>query len=164
MSDHFGTSCIKIKSKEIRAEKVQIWHSFIWNGLVLVCDDLRDMVPLAQLKKNLENTHGGLLLLVLKATLLHGCFSRVFFRLYKWYQFPRSSSFLFSSFKTYVGVAEVIEMEDGFQLAIHGDETFQEIFKNSFFIEHLQWLLLNMAPDFADLWFHVWDHWNSYIM
>lgn len=25
-------------------------------------------------------------------------------------------------------------MKDGFQLAIHGDETFQEIFKNSFFI------------------------------
>ena len=106
VSDHFGTSCIKIKAKEISAAKVQIWHSFIWNGLVLVCDDLRDMVPLAQLKKNLENTHGGLLLLVLKATLLHGCFSRVFFRLYKWYQFPRSSSFLFSSFKACVGVAE----------------------------------------------------------
>ena len=39
------------------------------------CDALRDLLPFVQLKKH-ENTHGGVLLLALKVTLLHGCFSR----------------------------------------------------------------------------------------
>ena len=38
------------------------------------CDVLRDLVPFVQIK-NVKNTHGGVLLL-LKVTLLHGCFSR----------------------------------------------------------------------------------------
>ena len=37
-------------------------------------DALRDLVPFVQFK-NMKNTHGGVLILVLKLTLLHGCFS-----------------------------------------------------------------------------------------
>ena len=39
-----------------------------------MCDVLHDLVPFAQVKKR-ENTHTGVLLLVLKVTVLHGCFS-----------------------------------------------------------------------------------------
>ena len=39
-----------------------------------ICDVLRDLVPFEQFKK-CENTHAGALILV-KLTLLHGCFSR----------------------------------------------------------------------------------------
>ena len=38
------------------------------------CDALRDLVPFAQFK-NVKNTHGGVLLTLLKVTLLHECFS-----------------------------------------------------------------------------------------
>ena len=40
-----------------------------------ICDALRDFVPFVYSLKNVENTHGGVLILVLKVTLLHGCFS-----------------------------------------------------------------------------------------
>ena len=40
-----------------------------------ICEALRDLVPSVQFRKR-ENTHGGVLLLVLKVTLLLGCFSR----------------------------------------------------------------------------------------
>ena len=54
------------------------------------CYALRDLVPFAQFKK-VENTHWGVLLLVLKVALLHGCFS-CFLKLYKWYQIVQSVS------------------------------------------------------------------------
>ena len=38
-------------------------------------DALKDLVAFVQLK-NMKNTHGEVLLLVLKVTLLHRCFSR----------------------------------------------------------------------------------------
>ena len=38
-----------------------------------ICDELRDLVAFVQFK-NVKNTHGGVLLLVLKAALLHGWF------------------------------------------------------------------------------------------
>ena len=44
----------------------------------IACDALRDLVPIVQSKK-VKNTHGGVLLLVLKVTFLHwfffSCFS-----------------------------------------------------------------------------------------
>ena len=40
-----------------------------------ICDELRDLVTFVQFK-NVKNTHGGVLLLVLKAALLHGWFLR----------------------------------------------------------------------------------------
>ena len=40
-----------------------------------ICDELRDLVAFVQFK-NVKNTHGGVLLLVLKAALLHGWFLR----------------------------------------------------------------------------------------
>ena len=39
------------------------------------CDVLGDLVPFVQFKKR-ENSHGGVLTLVLKLLLFHGCFSR----------------------------------------------------------------------------------------
>ena len=39
--------------------------------------------------KTIKNTHGGVLLLI-KVTLLHGCFSR-FFNLYEWYQIVQNN-------------------------------------------------------------------------
>ena len=41
-----------------------------------ICDALHDLLPFVQLK-NVKNTHGGVLIL-LKLTLLHGCFSHFF--------------------------------------------------------------------------------------
>ena len=40
-----------------------------------ICDELRDLVTFVQFK-NVKNTHGRVLLLVLKAALLHGWFLR----------------------------------------------------------------------------------------
>ena len=57
------------------------------------CDGLHNLVPFLQLK-NLKNNNGGKLILVKlqaldynlpKVTLLHGYFSRFFFKLQKWY-------------------------------------------------------------------------------
>ena len=48
---------------------------FFWNIKTTFYDALRDLVPFEQFKY-VKNTHGGVLLLVLKVTLLHGCFSR----------------------------------------------------------------------------------------
>ena len=50
----------------------------MWNfseTLKQLFDTLRDLVPFVQFKY-VKNIHGGVLLLVLKVTLLHGCFSR----------------------------------------------------------------------------------------
>ena len=41
----------------------------------IACDVLRDLVPFVQSKK-VKNTHGGVLLLVLKVTFFHCFFSR----------------------------------------------------------------------------------------
>ena len=40
------------------------------------CDAFRDLVPFVQFKKREKNTHGGVLLFLLKVTFFHGCFSR----------------------------------------------------------------------------------------
>ena len=44
-------------------------------NLSIICDALRDLVPFVQFK-NVKNIHEGVLILVLKLTLTHGCFSR----------------------------------------------------------------------------------------
>ena len=54
------------------------------------CGALRDLVHLYNLK-NMKNTHGGVLLLVLKVKSLYECFSR-FFKLYKWYNIAQNVS------------------------------------------------------------------------
>ena len=45
------------------------------NAIKLIWDVLHDLVLFVQ-SKDVKNTHGGVLLLLLKVTLLHGCFSR----------------------------------------------------------------------------------------
>ena len=38
-----------------------------------MCDTLRNLVPFAQFKKNVKNTHGGLLLLVKLQAVAYNC-------------------------------------------------------------------------------------------
>ena len=57
-------------------DKLEYWHDCV------SCDALHDLVPFVQFKKR-KNTHWGVLLL--KVTLLHGCFSR-FLKMHKWCQ------------------------------------------------------------------------------
>ena len=62
---------------------------------VSICDALRDLVSFVKIFyvffKNVKNTHGGVLLLVLKVTLFHGCFH--VFKLYKWYQIAQNITY-----------------------------------------------------------------------
>ena len=48
---------------------------YLQNEMLNICDVLHDLVPFVQLE-NVKNTHGEMLLLLLKVTLFHGCFSR----------------------------------------------------------------------------------------
>ena len=53
---------------------------------------MRSLVPFVQFQK-LESTHAGMLLLILKFTIPHGCF-HMFFKLCKWHQIPQSITFV----------------------------------------------------------------------
>ena len=60
---------------------------------------MRDLVIFAQFK-NVKNIHEGVLLL-LKVTLLHGCFT--FLKLYNWYQTAQNIIYI-EGYKTYLSI------------------------------------------------------------
>ena len=67
-----------------------------------ICDALRDLIPFVQFKKRekhrwrsvtLTKIAGQKLATLLKAKLLHECFS-CFFKLYKWYQIAQDITYI----------------------------------------------------------------------
>ena len=78
--------------------------------VVIICDALRDLVPL----KNVKNNHEGVLFLVLKISLLHGCFSL----------FKNCANYTKSRKVSHVWKAKMVRNNNGAQIILKGnDET-----------------------------------------